>query len=196
MSRLRLSAFENRRDALAAANAHGLQPVAAAAALQFIQHRRKNAHAGCRDRVAERKPEIVNSLMRPLLATRSLALETQVEEGLPKVLGDRERLLQVLSNLIGNALKFSDRGTVSLLAWQEAGEVRACVADQGKGIAPDELPRVFERYFQGPHGPTALGAGLGLSIARGIVEAHGGRIWVESREGQGSRFRVELPLAG
>jgi signal transduction histidine kinase len=135
-------------------------------------------------------------LMRPLLAERKLACETQIEEGLPQVLCDRERVLQVLSNLIGNALKFAPEGsTVSLIAWREADEVRCCVADEGPGIAAADLQRVFDRYFQGEHGPTANGVGLGLSIARGIVAAHGGRIWVESEPGRSTRFFFTLPLA-
>ena len=84
---------------------------------------------------------------------------------------------------------------MTVTAWQEDAEARCCVADDGPGIAPHDLPRVFDRYFQGEHGPTAHGAGLGLSIARGIVEAHGGRIWVESEPGRGSRFFFTLPLA-
>jgi signal transduction histidine kinase len=112
------------------------------------------------------------------------------------VLCDRERILQVLSNLIGNARKFArESSTVTLVAWQEADEARFCVADEGPGIAADDLQRIFDRYFQGPHGPTAQGVGLGLSISRGIVEAHGGRIWVESETGRGSRFIFTLPLA-
>ena len=135
-------------------------------------------------------------LMRPLLADRGVTCDTQVEEGLPKVAADRERVLQVLSNLIGNAHKFSREGsTVSVAAWQEDGEARCCVSDEGPGIAPEHLPHVFDRYYQGAHGPTAHGAGLGLAIARGIVEAHGGQIWVESEPGRGSRFFFTLPLA-
>ncbi len=135
-------------------------------------------------------------LMKPLLDSRGLRCETQVEENLAPVLADRERILQVFSNLIGNAMKFSREGdAVSLLAWQEDGEARCCVGDDGSGIPAADLPRIFERYFQGPHGPTAHGAGLGLSIAKGIVEAQGGRIWVESHEGQGSRFFFTVPFA-
>jgi len=135
-------------------------------------------------------------LMQPLLADRGLVCETQAEDGLPPVFADRERILQVLSNLIGNARKFAREGsTVSVAAWQEDGEARCCVSDEGAGIAPQDLPRVFDRYFQGEHGPTAHGAGLGLSIARGIVEAHGGRIWVESEQGRYSRFFFTLPFA-
>jgi len=135
-------------------------------------------------------------LLRPLLAERRLACEAQIEEQIPRVHCDRERVLQVLSNLMGNCLKFAPEGSrLTLMAWQEDGEVRCCVCDEGPGIAAEDLPRVFDRYFQGPHGPTANGAGLGLSIARGIVEAHGGRIWVESTPGKGSRFTFTLPLS-
>ena len=69
------------------------------------------------------------------------------------------------------------------------------MSDEGPGIEPEEVPLLFERYYQGAHGPTANGVGLGLSIAKGIVEAHGGRIWVESAPGRGSRFFFALPLA-
>jgi signal transduction histidine kinase len=135
-------------------------------------------------------------LMRPLLADCEMRCETQIEDGLPPALVDRERILQVFSNLMGNARKFAPPGSaVSLIAWREDDELRCCVADEGPGIPPDDLPRVFDRYFQGEHGPTANGAGLGLSIARGIVEAHGGRIWVESAKGKGSRFFFSLPIA-
>ena len=135
-------------------------------------------------------------LFRPLLAERKLTCETQVAEGLPEVLADRERLLQVFSNLLGNARKFGPEGSaISVAAWQEDGEARCCVADEGPGIAPQDLPHIFDRYFQGLHGPIAHGVGLGLAIVRGIVEAHGGRLWVESEEGRGSRFFFTLPLA-
>src|SRR5262249_46353299 len=96
----------------------------------------------------------------------------------------------------GNARKFAREGsTVSIAVWQEEGEACCCVSDEGAGITPEHLPHVFDRYFQSEHGPTAHGAGLGLAIARGIVEAHGGRIWVESERGRGSRFFFTLPFA-
>ncbi len=125
-------------------------------------------------------------LMKPLLAQAQLTCEAQVAERMSPVLADRERILQVLSNLIGNARKFGRPGSVvSLAVWEEEGEARCCVSDEGPGISGEDLPHIFDRYFQGPHGPTAHGVGLGLSIARGIVEAHGGRIWVDSAPGQG-----------
>ncbi len=136
------------------------------------------------------------ALLRPLLTERGMTCETQIEEGLPPVLADRERLLQVFSNLMGNARKFGREGSaIAVAAWQEDGEARCSVSDDGPGIAPADLPRIFDRYFQGAHGPTAHGVGLGLSIVRGIVEAPGGRLWVESEEGRGSRFFFTLPLA-
>jgi len=135
-------------------------------------------------------------LMRPLLAEAELRCEAEVAEGMTTVLADRERILQVLSNLIGNARKFGRPGSlVSIAVWEEEGEARCCVSDEGPGISPEDLPRIFDRYFQGPHGPTAHGVGLGLSIARGIVEAHGGRIWVDSAPGRGSRFFFSVPLS-
>jgi signal transduction histidine kinase len=134
-------------------------------------------------------------LMQPLLTERKLACDTQVEEKLPMVLCDRERVLQIFSNLMGNACKFAPAGgTISLVAWQDAGELRYCVADDGPGIAPADLPHVFDRYFQGPHAAGGSGMGLGLSIARGIVEAHGGRIWAESEPGRKTRFVFTLPF--
>jgi len=116
--------------------------------------------------------------------------------GLPPVLADRDRLAQVLSNLVGNALKFTpEGGRVAMAVAGGTGEVLITVSDTGPGIAPEDLPRIFDPYWQA--GRTArLGAGLGLTIAKGIVEAHGGRIWVESRPGEGTTFTFTLPTAG
>jgi len=135
-------------------------------------------------------------LMKPLLAESQLTCEAQVAERMNPVLADRERILQVLSNLIGNARKFGRPGSVvSIAVWEEQGEARCCVSDEGPGISEEDLPHIFDRYFQGPHGPTAHGVGLGLSIARGIVEAHGGRIWADSTPGKGSRFFFSVPFS-
>jgi signal transduction histidine kinase len=104
---------------------------------------------------------------------------------------DRERVLQVLSNLIGNALKFtSEGGTITVSAREREGVVRFAVSDTGCGIAADQLPHIFDRYWQAKSARD--GVGLGLSIAKGIVEAHGGRIWVESRINQGTTFYFTL----
>ncbi|HEX2203622.1 MAG TPA: GAF domain-containing sensor histidine kinase, partial [Longimicrobium sp.] len=125
----------------------------------------------------------------------AVRLSCEVAPGLPPVRADRARVLQLLSNLLGNALKHTPRGgTVTLAAAAHEGAVRVSVRDTGPGIADEDLPRVFDRFWQGRRG-AAGGLGLGLAIARAIAEAHGGRIWVESREGEGSVFHFTLPAA-
>ena len=107
---------------------------------------------------------------------------------------DRDRLGQVLDNLIGNAIKYSPEGgeiVVRVEATDAEGQVR--IEDQGIGIAGDVLPRLFERFYQGQDPGASTGLGLGLYIARMLVEAHGGRIWAESEPGQGSTFAISLP---
>lgn len=108
---------------------------------------------------------------------------------------DRERVLQVLGNLIGNAIKFTpEGGTVELSAESSDDEVVFSVRDSGVGVPAKQLPHVFDRFWQAT--PKArLGSGLGLTIAKGVVEALGGRIWVESRPGEGTTFFFTLPLA-
>jgi signal transduction histidine kinase len=122
-------------------------------------------------------------------------LERHVADDLPPVQGDRLRLVQVLANLVGNALKFTgEGGRVAVDARREGADVVVSVADTGPGIPAENLAHVFNAYWQA--GQTArLGAGLGLAIAKGIVEAHGGRIWAESTPGQGSTFALALPVA-
>ena len=112
------------------------------------------------------------------------------------VCADPDRIAQVLGNLIGNAIKFTPRGgRVTLAARREGREVRVSVTDQGPGIAEKDLPLVFEPYWQAP-GTARLGAGIGLKIAKGLVEAHGGRISVESKVGVGTTFSFTLPVVG
>ena len=109
--------------------------------------------------------------------------------------GDPERIAQVLSNLIGNALKFTPSGgTIRVSAVESGIHIRFDVRDTGPGIAPDHLPRVFDRFWRAEDAGRK-GTGLGLFIAKGIVEAHRGRIWVESKVGAGSAFIFELPFA-
>ncbi|QRN96062.1 PAS domain S-box protein [Archangium violaceum] len=122
-------------------------------------------------------------------------LRTEVPETLPWVRADRERLLQVFSNLLGNALKFTPPGgRVTIGARSEGSVVRFWVSDTGPGIPPEALEHLFDRFWQVRHGDRR-GAGLGLSIAKGLVEAHGGRIWVESEPGRGSTFCFVVPVA-
>ena len=99
----------------------------------------------------------------------------------------------MLSNLVGNAIKFTpEGGRIRIQAERREGEALISVRDTGRGIPEDVLPHIFERYWQ-PEETRHQGAGLGLSIVKGIVEAHGGRIWVESRPGAGTTFFFTLP---
>lgn len=121
-------------------------------------------------------------------------------EPLPEIFGDGDRLAQVLDNLLDNALKFTPSGgQIVIRTRKRGGELEIQVQDTGTGIAPEALPRIFERFYQADpsrQGGQARGAGLGLSIAREIVAAHGGTISVRSALGQGSTFLVVLPLPG
>jgi len=126
---------------------------------------------------------------------KSISLDLQIEVGLPKVMADRERIQQTLSNLVGNAIKFSPEGSkIVVAARMEEDEVTVSVLDTGRGISAEHLPRVFDRYWQSSR-TDRQGAGLGLAIAKGIVEAHGGRIWVESSPAEGTTASFTLPLA-
>jgi signal transduction histidine kinase len=108
--------------------------------------------------------------------------------------GDAERIVQVMSNLVGNALKFVPRGgKVVIKSEQRGSEVVFSVADSGPGIVREDLDKLFEKFWQRRRSDRR-GVGLGLAIARGIVEAHGGRIWAESRVGVGSTFYFTLPV--
>lgn len=134
--------------------------------------------------------------LRPLAAEKAQRLEIAVADGVPPVRADRQRTLQVISNLVGNAIKFTPRGgRITVRAWRAGPNAVVCVDDSGAGIAPEDLPHVFERFWQARN-ERRTGAGLGLAIARSIVEAQGGRIWVESRLGHGARFFFTLPAAG
>ena len=133
--------------------------------------------------------------LRPLVAEKGIKLDVQIESGLPSVMADRERIQQTLSNLVGNALKFSPPGTkIVVMARKEGSSVVVSVLDSGQGIASEQLPRVFDRYWQASR-TDRQGAGLGLAIAKGIIETHGGRIWIESKPGEGTTASFTLPLA-
>lgn len=134
-------------------------------------------------------------MLRPLAAGSTIRLEANVDEGLPAVLADSARIQQVLSNLVGNAVKFTPRnGRISITAEPAEGEVRFGVIDTGPGIPAEQLPHIFGRFWQATPSDRR-GIGLGLAIAKGIVEAHSGKIWVESHVGLGSTFYFTLPTA-
>jgi PAS domain S-box-containing protein len=131
-----------------------------------------------------------------LFETHGLQLIKQMEPDLPQVMGDRNRLLQVMINLISNAVKFTESGTVTCQITHQYNQVCFSIIDTGVGIAPDDQPKVFEKFRQ--VGDTLTdkpkGTGLGLPICKQIVEHHNGKIWVESELGQGSTFSFTIPL--
>jgi signal transduction histidine kinase len=136
--------------------------------------------------------------LRGFAHQQKIALHPDFPESLPPINGDAERLEQVLTNLIGNAIKFTPTGgQVTVKASLTASEILIEVSDTGIGIPPEALEHIFSRYYQvnDKNKQTARGSGLGLHIAKKIVEGHGGRIWAESVVGSGSTFRFTLPLA-
>lgn len=130
-----------------------------------------------------------------MAAEKSLAVESCVSADLPAVWADRERLHQVLSNLVGNAVKFTPaQGRIRVSGERDGDEVRVAVEDTGPGIPAEHLENVFDRFWQA-RSTRRAGAGLGLAIARGVVEAHGGRIEARSQVGRGTTFEFTLPVA-
>ncbi len=130
----------------------------------------------------------------PVASAKSISLSRDFSADLPHVYADPGRITQVLSNLIGNALKFTpDGGTVTITGSRDGQFVEFAVRDTGVGIPPDDLPFVFDRFWQSKR-TNRSGAGLGLAIARGIVLGHGGRIWIESTPGVETVVRFTLPV--
>ncbi|WP_243028636.1 sensor histidine kinase [Thermus albus] len=141
--------------------------------------------------------EQVTERFRPAFQAKGVALEVVALGPLPRVWADGERALQVLSNLLANALRHTPVGGRVRLRAEPAGHaVVFSVEDTGPGIPEEHLPRIFERFYRIDPSRSRQdgGTGVGLTIAKGLVEAMGGRIWVESRSGQGSVFRFTLPL--
>ncbi|MFL5126158.1 MAG: sensor histidine kinase, partial [Microvirga sp.] len=131
-----------------------------------------------------------------LAKAKGLALTARVQEGLPIGRGDERRLTQVLLNLVGNAIKFTDKGSVEIAAGAADGFFDIAVRDTGPGIAPDDQKRIFEEFQQVDSSSTRQkgGTGLGLAISQRLVEMHGGTIAVESVLGEGSTFRIAVPV--
>jgi two-component system phosphate regulon sensor histidine kinase PhoR len=125
-----------------------------------------------------------------------LLVSSDCPDHLPLVAADPLRLEQVIVNLLHNAIKFTPTGGhIGVSAHQDGGSIIFSVVDTGVGIAQEDLPRVFERFYKADRARSSGGTGLGLAISRHLVEAHGGKIWVESTEGQGSTFSFSIPLA-
>ncbi len=129
--------------------------------------------------------------MQGAAAEKHVSLAAQVTDKPVEVWGDAQRLTQVLLNLLSNALRHTPSGGAITVTVQRDGEARVSVRDTGEGIAPEVLPHIFERHYR----PQGSDSGLGLSIAQHLIRAHGGRIWAESRLGEGSTFTFALPLA-
>ena len=151
----------------------------------------------------EREPLSASVLVReavdlqiPLASSSGLGVHLDLGHDLHDVWGSRDRLLQVFENLIGNAIKFTKPGgRITVGAESRDPDILFWVADTGCGIAPENLPHVFDRFWQATARARRLGAGLGLPITKGIVDAHGGHIWVESTVGRGSTFYFTIPQA-
>ena len=137
------------------------------------------------------------ALLKPLHRKKPIDLQNELTKDLPLVDGDEDRIQQILFNLLGNALKFTESGEVRLSAVVQDGWVEVAVADTGIGIPQDKQERIFDAFEQGDASTerTHGGTGLGLSVAKQLVELHGGRIWLESVVGQGSVFRFTLPCS-
>jgi signal transduction histidine kinase len=131
-------------------------------------------------------------LMRPIAAARTQTIDCEVETATAHLVADHERMLQILSNLIGNAIKFAPEASSIAVSVKSAGNsVLFSVKDHGPGLSRDQIARVFDRFWQAKR--TGSGLGLGLWISREIIQAHGGRIWVESTPGAGATFCFTLP---
>ncbi|HEY8550654.1 MAG TPA: ATP-binding protein [Vicinamibacterales bacterium] len=151
--------------------------------------------------VVERQPASLDELLaealivlRPLAEAKGVTLREKIEPG-ATVLADRERVFQVLSNLVGNAIKFTPSGgTILIRATVDQEHALLTVSDTGPGLTPEQMTQVFNRYWQASR-TAREGVGLGLYIAKGIVEAHGGRIWAERAEEGGAAFKFTLPLS-
>ncbi|MBC7222671.1 MAG: PAS domain-containing sensor histidine kinase, partial [Anaerolineae bacterium] len=134
--------------------------------------------------------------LRPQAERAGLEISFDLPADLPLVQADLERVRQVVLNLVHNAIKFTPAGgRIHIAARQVGAEVQVSVADTGIGIPPEELDRIFERFYKADRARSRGGTGLGLAIAKHVVQAHGGRIWAESAEGRGSTFFFTLPVA-
>jgi GAF domain-containing protein len=140
--------------------------------------------------------QTVRSTLEPLAADKKLAFKVEMPSKLPPGHGDGRRLTQVLINLVGNAIKFTDAGEVAIKAEANNGSFHVSVSDTGPGISAADQAKLFQEFQQADNAITRKkgGTGLGLAISKRIIEMHGGKIWVESQPGQGSTFAFKLPV--
>jgi signal transduction histidine kinase len=140
--------------------------------------------------------QTVRSTLEPLAADKKLAFKVEVASKMPAGQGDGRRLTQVLINLVGNAIKFTDAGEVVISAGASDGSFHLSVRDTGPGISEADQAKLFQEFQQADNAITRKkgGTGLGLAISKRIIEMHGGKIWVESQLGQGSTFSFTVPV--
>ena len=135
-------------------------------------------------------------MFEELATERDIVLKMELPDELPLVNVDADRILQAMGNLIGNAAKFTPAGgTIVVGAALAETRIHLFVADSGPGVPADDIPHVFDRYWTARRHARARGTGVGLAIVRGIVDAHGGHVWVEANAGGGARFILALPIA-
>ncbi|RPJ23598.1 MAG: sensor histidine kinase [Chloroflexi bacterium] len=141
--------------------------------------------------------QTVTKRLAPQAESKRISLDLELAPDLPRVLADEDRAVQVLTNLTGNALQYTpENGSVTIAAQKINNEVQISVRDTGIGIPPEHLPHIFDRFYRADKSRSRRaggGSGIGLTIARALVEAHGGRLWAES-EGEGSTFNFTLPI--
>jgi two-component system phosphate regulon sensor histidine kinase PhoR len=150
----------------------------------------------------EKEPVDLNQLVEEVIAQLSpqaerqkIAISQDCAADLPSVPADKDRVRQVIANLVHNAIKFTrPGGRITITTKMLEGSVVVDIADTGIGIPKEDLARVFERFYKGDKARAGEGTGMGLAIAKHVIEAHGGNIWVESEEGKGSTFSFSLPL--
>jgi signal transduction histidine kinase len=140
--------------------------------------------------------QTVRSTLEPLAADKKLAFKVEMAPQMPAGRGDGRRLTQVLINLVGNAIKFTDAGEVAIKAEANNGSFHVSVRDTGPGISAADQTKLFQEFQQADNAITRKkgGTGLGLAISKRIIEMHGGKIWVESQPGKGSTFAFTLPV--
>ncbi|MEW5870668.1 MAG: ATP-binding protein [Chloroflexota bacterium] len=135
------------------------------------------------------------SITKGLLKDKPVELITEIEEDLPHIRGDKRRVRQIFLNLASNAVKFTPEGSITITAQRDASQIHVLVQDTGIGVAEEDQATIFEPFKQAQHDlRNVIGTGLGLPISKHFVEAHGGRMWMESEKGAGSRFHVILPI--
>ncbi|MCK4307475.1 PAS domain S-box protein [candidate division WOR-3 bacterium] len=144
--------------------------------------------------------EAINDVLTTLdskVQEKKIQINTNLESEIPRIYGDYQRVVQILMNIIGNAVKFTDKGVITIQLKKENGYAKVSVKDTGPGIAPEDVKKIFDKFYQSKVSikGSSKGVGLGLTIAKKLVEAHKGKIEVKSEHGKGSTFHILLPFS-